>query len=335
MSPDSNSNTLSDKAVGASAKLGHVPVLLAEVLDCLNPTAGKFYVDVTLGGGGHSRAILERLVQEPSVQNQWLGVDQDSLILDKTRSSLETEFVDSPVTLYFAHGNYSQLPALLQQQGLASITGGILADIGVSSFQLDQAERGFSFNKEAPLDMRMNPEGDLTASTVVNTYPEAELLQIFSEYGEERMSKTIAKAIVERRKTKPFETTLDLANLISGLYEQIIGRKHFRIHPATCVFQALRMEVNQELQHLEKFLEEAPKLLAPGGRLAVISFHSLEDRLVKHAFKELCPKSDKYAQSEGVVYKLLTKKPITPTDAEIKINPRSRSAKLRVIERVH
>jgi 16S rRNA (cytosine1402-N4)-methyltransferase len=275
-------------------------------------------------------------------EGRLIGFDQDAWALAH-RAGPRLEGL--PVSLIQA--NFSEMETFLKERDALPVTGGILLDIGVSSFQLDQAERGFSFSKEAPLDMRMNAEGSLTAAIILNEWSEAELLRIFSEYGEERFSRTIAREIVQQRKLKPFETTLDLAHLVVGIYERHKAwpprgneRKSKPIHPATQVFQAIRIAVNDELGHLERFLNRAPSLLAPGARLAIISFHSLEDRIVKQAFKNFaqgcqCPAWFPVCQC-GLrpTLKILTGKPVTASEEEIRQNPRSRSARLRVAERL-
>lgn len=304
--------------------MGHIPVLLNEVLTVLHPQGGVF-VDATLGGGGHSREILKALIASGD-NFQWVGIDQDEAILAQTSEQLKAEFSAHVDRLHFVHANFGDLAEIIKGLKIPAITGGVLADIGVSSFQLDQGERGFSFNKTAPLDMRMNADTDQTAAEVVNTYSEVDLVRIFSDYGEERLSKTIARAIVDSRKRKPLETTTDLALLIAKCYQQKLGNRPLRIHPATCVFQALRIEVNQELVQLERFLNGLPEVLSSGARVAVISFHSLEDRIVKHTLKNLAGK-------EGPL-RLIDKKPVTPSKDEVRRNPRSRSAKLRTAEKI-
>ncbi|WP_303674080.1 16S rRNA (cytosine(1402)-N(4))-methyltransferase RsmH [Vampirovibrio chlorellavorus] len=312
----------------------HIPVLLDSVLECLQPEPGKTYVDATLGAGGHAEAILQHI--QPG--GRLFGIDQDPSALKLAVDRL------SPFGSAFQPlaGNFSEIAKLMPSEALP-ITGGILADIGVSSMQLDQAERGFSFNKQAPLDMRMNPQGALTAATVVNTYSEADLVRLFSEYGEEHMSKTLAREMVSYRKTSPFETTLDLANFIAEQYKRV--GKHEKNHPATRVFQALRIEVNDELGSLRRFLESAPSLLAPGATLLVISFHSLEDRIVKDFFKTqsrdcICPPRLPICQcGHRATFKLPKGKlpkgqPFVASPEELKLNPRARSAKLRVAVRI-
>lgn len=306
----------------------HIPVLLEAVLDCLDPRPGRLYVDATLGAGGHAEALLAH----GEGRIRLLGLDQDPAALAIARERLK----DYPVETVQA--NFSELPEILRRLNMPAIDGGVLADIGVSSMQLDQAGRGFSFAKDAPLDMRMSPENPVTAARLVNTASESELVRIFSEYGEEHMSKTIARRIVETRTQEPFETTLQLAGLITGLYRQ--KGKREEIHPATRVFQALRIAVNDELGHLKRFLEALPACLAPGARVAVISFHSLEDRLVKHAFQEaardcVCPPRFPVCQCQHrATLKILTRKPVLATEAEIRRNPRARSARLRCAERL-
>lgn len=314
---------------------GHIPVLCQEVLEALLPdgrplpsTGPDLFVDCTLGGGGHARALIERyrnLYGDKALNEHFalLGIDQDPAILQKTKQQLLEAYPG--LKLYFYHGNFSQVQEAILANGFQQVTGGLLADIGVSSFQLDQAERGFSFNKTAPLDMRMNTTAPLTAADIVNTYSEKELVSIFSEYGEERFSKTIARLIVERRQKTPFETTTDLAEMITTLYRKKLPPKAYRIHPATKVFQALRIAVNDELGVLQEMLNSLPALLSSKARAAVISFHSLEDRIVKNTFRSLF-------QNDGDL-ELVTRKPLIASTEEIAQNPRSRSAKLRVVER--
>lgn len=307
---------------------GHVPVLLDEVLNALEPAGGKTYVDATLGAGGHAEAILERCAPDGLVY----GLDQDPMALELAKQRLERFR-----SRFHAHrGNFSQLAALLPAEA-KPVTGGVLADIGVSSMQLDTAERGFSFRHDAPLDMRMSPDNPLTAANVVNTYEEAELVRIFSEYGEEHLSKTIAREIVSRRQETPFQSTGELAEFIARLYK--MRGKQEKIHPATRVFQALRIEVNDELGHLQRFLESLPDILAPGARVAVISFHSLEDRLIKKFFQEqsrdcICPPHFPVCQCNHRATLKVLGKPIQASDDEIRRNPRARSAKLRVAVRL-
>ncbi len=279
----------------------HTPVLYREVVEQLQVRSGGLYLDLTLGGGGHSRLILEAATDVKLV-----GIDQDEMAIVAATQHLES--FASQVTI--RRTNFAKFnPGKVRFDG-------ILADLGVSSAQFDIADRGFSFRNAAPLDMRMDHSRDLDAAEIINTWDEQELANIFYQYGEERLSRRIAKQIVEQR---PFETTTGLAYTVAGCFPSAARRG--RIHPATRVFQALRIAVNRELEVLETMLEKAPLWLNQGGRIAVISFHSLEDRIVKHRLRE----------SEDL--RVLTKKPILPQDDEVEINFRSRSAKLRVAER--
>ncbi|MEB3830308.1 16S rRNA (cytosine(1402)-N(4))-methyltransferase RsmH [Phormidium sp. CCY1219] len=284
------------------AQFAHVPVLSAEVVEGLAVQAGGHYLDATVGGGGHSRLILQAA---PSVKVT--AIDRDEVALAAARAEL-AEFGDA---VEFWQGNFAEY-----DPGEKRFDGAI-ADLGVSSAQLDVPDRGFSFRQEAPLDMRMDRAQDLTAAEIVNHWDEAELADIFYRYGEERYSRGIARKIVQQR---PFQTTTDLAYAIGGSVPR--RYRYGRIHPATRVFQALRIAVNAELSSLESFLEKAPGWLKPGGRLVAISFHSLEDRLVKHQLRG----EERFT--------VVTKKPIVAKEAEIASNPRARSAKLRVAERL-
>lgn len=279
----------------------HIPVLPEAVVEGLRIQAQGVYLDATVGGGGHSRLIL---ASDPTVR--LVAVDQDPMALATAQDTL-AEFGDR---VHFWAGNFAQFDPAGQQ------FHGILADLGVSSAQLDIPERGFSFRHTAPLDMRMNPHQALTAADIVNTWDETDLANLIYTYGEERLSRRIARTLVERR---PLTTTTALADAINACVPK--AYRHGRIHPATRTFQALRIAVNQELEVLETLLSQAPQWLLPGGRVAIISFHSLEDRIVKHRLKE---------HPDLMV---ITKKPIIATEAEIAANPRSRSAKLRLAER--
>lgn len=279
----------------------HIPVLAEEVIAGLSVQSGGRYLDATVGGGGHSRLILQAA---PDIH--LIALDQDEQAIAAAQANL-WEYGDR---IQFQSTNFASY-----NPG-NDLFDGILADLGVSSAQFDIAERGFSFRHEAALDMRMNRQQSLTAAEVINTWDEAKLADIFYHYGEERLSRRIARRIVERR---PFQTTTELAEAIA--YSVPPKYRYGRIHPATRVFQALRIVVNRELEVLETFLKTAPQWLKLGGRIAIISFHSLEDRIVKHAFKDAAKLT------------ILTKKPIQPTEAEIAQNPRSRSAKLRIAER--
>jgi len=298
-----------------SPTLAHTPVLPEEVLQFLNPRksslTGQRIVDATLGAGGHTRLLLEEGADV-------IGIDRDAGILAQTREALASY----GERFHALHGNFGEIGALLAEFGCGRVNG-ILADVGVSSMQLDEAGRGFSFMNDGPLDMRMDASVSLTAAEVVNTYPEARLVQVFSEYGEERLSKTIARSIVEARKKRRFDSTKQLADLVYGIYLSKLGKRPFRIHPATCVFQAIRIEVNDELGNLRHFMGQLPDLLVSGGRVVVISFHSLEDRIVKQ-----------FLNTHKDDFAILTKKPVEASPAEMQKNPRSRSAKLRAAERL-
>lgn len=292
----------SDPKTQNSLSFVHQPVLPEEVLTGLALKPNGYYLDATVGGGGHSRLILEA---DPTLR--LMALDQDPEALNAARQKL-AEFGDR---VTFWHGNFSEFKP--SGQGF----DGVLADLGVSSPQLDHPERGFSFRHQGALDMRMNPDQDLTAADLVNHGSERELADIFYHYGEERLSRRIARRIVERR---PFQTTTALADAIAA---SVPGKyRHGRIHPATRVFQALRIAVNRELEVLEQLIQISPDWLIPGGVLAIISFHSLEDRRVKHGMRN----------HEHL--KVLTKKPIIAGEAEISRNPRARSAKLRLAQRI-
>lgn len=280
----------------------HIPVLSQEIITGLDIVAGGWYLDATTGGGGHSELILQAA---PDVRLVALDRDTQALTAAKTRLAPYGERVT------FWHGNYADYQPLEQK------FAGIIADLGVSSVQLDLAERGFSFRNEASLDMRMDRSQPFTAADLVNHTDEVELARIIFTYGEERLSRQIAREIVAQR---PFNTTTQLAYTIGGAVPK--SYRYGRIHPATRTFQALRIAVNQELGSLEKFLAVAPDWLAPEGKIGLISFHSLEDRIVKHRLRE----------DERL--KVLTKKPIISTDTEVDRNPRARSAKLRWAMRI-
>lgn len=313
-----------------SKEVKHKSVLLQEIIQYLKPERGQVFIDATIGFGGHAEALLEKI----SPSGKLLGLDQDSEALDWLGANLMPKHPN----LLLKKANFSEIELVAGESGVQNANG-ILADIGVSSVQLDKTERGFSFKGNGPLDMRMDKTRDLTAEKVVNTYSETDLTDIFSKYGEERLSKTISREIVAKRAKKPFKTTLELASLIEGIYGKY-GLKSAKIHPATRVFQALRIEVNDELGSLQKFLPQALDLLAPQGRLAVISFHSLEDRIVKDFFQKeakgcICPSEYPVCKCEHEKrLKIITKKPVLANEREITNNPRARSAKLRVIEKL-
>lgn len=307
----------------------HKPVLLDSFLEIYASLNIHVFVDGTLGAGGHAEAILRA---HPEIE-RFIGIDQDKNALEIARKRLEP--FSSKCDL--VQGNFSEIRAILQTRNIDKVDG-ILADIGVSSMQLDFAERGFSFLREGPLDMRMNPDADLTAAEIVNEWDESDLGKIFRDYGEEKMWRKAASAIVKQRQTAPFTTTLQLASCIEKAFR--IPPHLSKLHPATLVFQALRIAVNQELKRLELFLPDALKSLKKGGRLAIISFHSLEDRIVKQAFSYYASDKESTSGIGGLFIdkipeaKLLTKKPIIAAQEEIEENPRSRSAKLRALEKV-
>ncbi|MCG5058370.1 MAG: 16S rRNA (cytosine(1402)-N(4))-methyltransferase RsmH [Limnoraphis sp. WC205] len=289
-----------------STNFVHVPVLSRELITGLSVVAGGHYLDATVGGGGHSLLILQAA---PDVRLTALDQDEVAIAVTQARlAEIEPSFVER---VQFWRGNFAEY----QPKGMEF--DGIIADLGVNSYQLDTPTRGFSFRHSAPLDMRMNQQQLLSAADIINTWDEVELADIFFDYGEERLSRRIARKIVRSR---PFETTTQLADVIASCYPP--KSRYGRIHPATRVFQALRIAVNQELTALETFLSKAPQWLKLGGRIGVISFHSLEDRRVKQSFK-----SDSHLQ-------VVTKKPIQPLADEIADNPRARSAKLRLAERI-
>ncbi|MBS0626324.1 MAG: 16S rRNA (cytosine(1402)-N(4))-methyltransferase RsmH [Verrucomicrobia bacterium] len=297
----------------------HISVLLREVVQAFDGVEIKTFFDGTLGAGGHARAIL---ATHPEIV-RYIGCDRDPRAHEEALKTLAPwrEKVE------FVRGSYSELPDILKEREIGCIQG-FLIDVGVSSMQLDERERGFSFRGDGPLDMRMDPSASLTAENIVNQYPEAEIARILFEYGEERRSRQIAKAIVAIRKKRPIRTAAELVKIV----EPIVGRGP--IHPATRVFQALRIAVNDELGELERGLEAAIEHVSPGGRIAVISFHSLEDRIAKTAFRKHEWREAKRGREASGSLKILTKKPAIPTAEEIRANARSRSAKLRIAEKI-
>ena len=306
----------------------HTPVLLNETIALLKDATGTRFVDGTLGGAGHASALL---TARPDAS--LLGIDRDEEAVEAATARL-AEF-DGRATI--RHGNYSDMRRFAAELGWESVDGGILLDLGVSSHQLDEASRGFSFRFDAPLDMRMDRSSSLTAAKILNEYTEKQLADLLYEYGEERKSRQIARAVVERRVQRPWATTGEFAELL----ERIVGRAHQHgLPPATRSFQALRIAVNDELGALERGLQEALHLAAPGARLAVITFHSLEDRLVKHFFQHeaaacICPPGLPICTCGKVqTVRILTRKPIRPTDEECHANPRAACAKLRAAIRI-
>ena len=300
----------------------HYTVMKQEAVDALECRSGRVYVDCTLGGGGHSELILQRI--QPDGRLVAFDIDQDAI-------DAASERLKDYKNLTIVKASYTNIKQTLAELGIEKITGGVLFDLGASYHQFNKANRGFSFSKEAPLDMRFNQDADFSAYDVVNGYSENDLVQIFSEYGEERFSKRIAKKIVKVRKAKNIETTTELADLIVNCTPHI----KTSIHPATRVFQAIRIEVNQELTNVKNTLNDVLDLLDISAIISVISFHSLEDRLVKNLFryhsqKCHCEPNQMICKCPPPKLELVNKKPIIASDEEIKENPPSRSAKLRI-----
>ena len=293
----------------------HISVLPDEVLTYLAPARGFRFIDGTLGGAGHARSVLELA----PAQSELLGIDLDPVALATAQSRL-AEFAGR---VHVRRGNYAQMGEFAQALGWDHVDG-ILLDLGVSSYQLDTPERGFSFQHDAPLDMRLDPDGPTTAADLVNDLDERRLADIIYTYGEEHASRRIARFICEARRTARIERTAELAALVS----RALGGRHGRIHPATRTFQALRIAVNAELEMLERTLPIALELLAPHGRLVVMSFHSLEDRIVKQTFRAAALQNDRQD------YRLLTPKPVGASFQESRTNSRSRRVRLRAIERL-
>ncbi|NLC65637.1 MAG: 16S rRNA (cytosine(1402)-N(4))-methyltransferase RsmH [Clostridium sp.] len=304
----------------------HVSVLLEETIESLNIKEDGIYVDGTLGGAGHTKEILKKLEN-----GLLIGIDQDLDALTNAKTILKDY-----KNVHLSHNNFSNIKEVLKEIGIESVDG-IMMDLGVSSYQLDTGERGFSYMKDAPLDMRMDRQGDLSAYEVVNNYSEKELGEVIRDYGEERFAKRIASFIVNEREVSKIKTTFELVDII----KKAIPARFRRTgpHPAKRTFQAIRIEVNKELEILKDTIKDSVDVLKPGGRLAMITFHSLEDRIVKHTYKKLsdpceCPKALPCVCGKKPIIKILTKKPIGPSEEELKINPRSRSAKLRVLEKI-
>ena len=309
-------------------EFNHISVLLNECLEGLNIKENGIYVDGTLGGAGHSSEILKRLSNE----GRLIGIDQDTDALKAAKERLKNY---SNVT--FVHSNFSSIENVLNNLNIDGVDG-ILMDLGVSSYQLDEGERGFSYMKDAPLDMRMNRDNDFSAYNVINEYSEEDLYRIIRDYGEEKFARRIASFIVENRQEKNIETTLELVEIIKSAIPAKARREG--PHPAKRTFQAIRIEVNSELSILNKTIEDGVGKLNKGGRMAIITFHSLEDRIVKNKFRDLavscrCPKEFPVCVcGEKAKEKVISRKAIEPTKEEVDINPRSRSAKLRVIEKL-
>lgn len=306
----------------------HVSVLLNECIEALDIKEDGIYVDCTLGGAGHSSEIIKRL----SKKGRLIGIDQDKDALKAAKIKLQDY---SNVT--FVHNNFYNIEDILCDLKVEKVDG-ILMDLGVSSYQLDQGERGFSYMQDAPLDMRMNREKDFSAYDVINTYSEDELYRIIRDYGEEKFAKRIANFIVNKREGKLIETTLELVEIIKNAIPAKARREG--PHPAKRTFQAIRIEVNSELSILNRAIEDGVSRLSKGGRMAIITFHSLEDRIVKNKFRDLavqcrCPREFPVCVcNEKAKVKVITRKAIDPTTEEVEENPRSRSAKLRVVEKI-
>lgn len=306
----------------------HVSVLLNECIEGLKIKEDGIYVDGTLGGGGHSLEIVKRLGES----GRLIGIDQDTDAL-KAASERLKDYSDK---VTYVHSNFENVRQVLNDLGIEKADG-FLIDIGVSSFQLDEAGRGFSYMQDAPLDMRMNSENELSAYDVVNNYSEEALDNVIFGYGEERWAKRIAQFIVAEREKKPIETTFELVDVIKKAIPK--GARKDGPHPAKRTFQAIRIEVNRELEILEKTIDDMTDLLNPGGRLCVITFHSLEDRIVKNAFRKqenpcTCPPEFPICVcGKKPKAKIITRKPILPSEEELEVNHRSRSAKLRILER--
>ncbi len=301
----------------------HYTVMKNEAVDALECKSGRVYVDCTLGGGGHSELILQRI--QPDGKLIAFDIDKDAI---EAASERLKAYKDN---LFIVKSSYIDIKQTLANLGVKKITGGVLFDLGASYHQFNKPERGFSFSKEAPLDMRFNQDADFSAYDVVNSYSENDLVKIFSEYGEERFSKRIAKRIVEERKLNPIKTTTELSNLIINCTPRVKSS----IHPATRVFQAIRIEVNQELTNVKNTLNDVLDLLDIGAIISVISFHSLEDRLVKNIFRYHsqrchCEPNQMICKCPPPKLELINKKPIEASDEEIRENPPSRSAKLRI-----
>ena len=309
-------------------KFKHISVLLNECLEGLDIKKNGIYVDCTLGGAGHSSHILEKLSSEGTL----IGIDQDNDALRAAKEKLRDYS-----NVKFVHNNFYNIDSILTSLNIPKVDG-ILMDLGVSSYQLDEGERGFSYMKDAPLDMRMDRDREFSAYEVVNTYSEEDLYRIIRDYGEEKFAKKIAKFIVDKRADKPIETTLELVDIIKAAIPAKARREG--PHPAKRTFQAIRIEVNGELAILNKAIEDGVEHLNKGGRMAIITFHSLEDRIVKLKYRELsnpctCPKEFPVCIcGKKPLVKIISRKAIEPSKEEVEKNPRSRSAKLRILEKL-
>ncbi len=308
----------------------HTPVMVKEVLAHLDCAPGKIVADCTVGGAGHARAILDEILPGGLL----IGIDQDHAAIRHAQEMLAPQA--SSVRLF--HDNFIRLPQILSRLNISAIDG-ILADLGVSLFQIESSGRGFSFRADEPLDMRMNSDSDLTAEMIVNTFSQDRLESIFREYGEERWAKSIARNIVSIRKQRVIGSSQQLADIVR---ESMPARavREMKIHPATRVFMAIRIAVNRELEVLDRFITDAVAALKPGGRVCILSFHSLEDRIVKNRFRQMaqpctCPPDfPRCVCDRKPVIKVLTRKVVRPTDEEIRVNPMSRSTRLRAAEKL-
>lgn len=297
-----------------------------ELVDSLNCTSGKLYVDGTLGGGGHSELILQKI--QPDGVLYSFDIDKDAI-------EASSERLSGYKNLKIINDSYCNIKQVLLNDNINGISGGVILDVGASYHQLTSDKRGFSFLKDSPLDMRFNQDADFSAYDIINDYSEKDLVYIFQNYGEETFSKRIAKAIVEKRKITPIKTTFELCEIIKNSTPNV----KTKIHPATRVFQAIRIEVNEELKNLQKTLEEVIPFLEIGAIISILSFHSLEDRIVKQVFKKfaskcLCAPEQMICNCPKPILELVNKKPIMATEEELKINPPSRSAKLRIARRI-
>ena len=308
----------------------HVTAMLEAAVGMLACRPGRTIVDGTLGGCGHALRICEQIRPD----GVFIGIDQDGDAIDHARRILPVD----DLRIHIIHANFADLPLFLSGLGIEAVDG-ILVDIGLSLHQIEASGRGFSFSRDEPLDMRMDMRSDITAADLLATMDERELAQTFSRYGEERWAVRIARHLVERRKVHPVTRSSELARLVSEAVPAAAAQKQ-KIHPATRVFMALRIAVNRELEVLDRFLGSAVDLLNPGGRLCVLSFHSLEDRIVKHRFRSMerpctCPPSfPQCACGRQATVRVLTRKVLRPTDAEIRSNPMARSTRMRAVEKL-
>ena len=312
----------------------HKSVLLDECLEGLAIRADGVYVDGTLGGGGHSSEIIRRLDT-----GRLIGIDRDMDAIRAATARIEKITAETGGNFTALHGNFHDAKELLEEAGVGEISGALL-DLGVSSYQLDEGARGFSYHSDAPLDMRMDRSQGITAADIVNTWDEKEIARVLRDWGEENWAVQIARVICDRRKKQPIETTGQLVDIIDAAIPKKIRQQGDGSHPARRSFQALRIAVNDELAPLEQALRDFAELLEPGGRLCVIAFHSLEDRVVKNTFKNLadpctCPKNFPVCVcGKKPTVKVITRKPITASEEELRENPRARSATLRIIEKL-